>query len=43
MGTLKQHWEAIYTDRDDDQLSWFEADPERSVALVERACADRAT
>jgi SAM-dependent methyltransferase len=33
--TAKAHWERIYAEKDPEQLSWHEATPERSLALIE--------
>lgn len=37
----EEHWETLYRTRAPDQLSWFEADPATSLALLERAGLDR--
>ena len=31
----KTHWNRVYTDRPDDELSWFERHPARSLSLIE--------
>lgn len=35
------HWESVYRTRAPDSLSWFEAEPATSIALLERAGLDR--
>ena len=35
MPSDQQHWREVYEQRAPDQLSWFEAIPERSLALIE--------
>lgn len=40
---MKRRWDDIYLHRSDEELSWFEPDPEPSLRLVTRACADPAT
>jgi fatty-acid desaturase len=32
----KNHWEHVYTTRASDQVSWFQADPAMSLALLEQ-------
>lgn len=32
----RQHWDGIYSSRADNELSWFEASPYRSLALISR-------
>jgi SAM-dependent methyltransferase len=31
------HWESVYTRKEPEQVSWFEPDPTRSLALIESA------
>ena len=31
----ERHWQQVYEEREPDQVSWFEATPERSLALIE--------
>ena len=31
----EHHWQQVYEEREPDQVSWFEATPERSLALIE--------
>jgi SAM-dependent methyltransferase len=38
----KAHWEAVYGSKAPDAVSWYRAHLERSLGLIERACADRA-
>lgn len=37
----KAHWEQVYTTKADDSVSWFEENPEFSVALIKTACPAR--
>ena len=43
MRTGRGHWETVYSERDDAQLSWFEPDPALSLRFVIDACSDRST
>jgi trans-aconitate methyltransferase len=36
-----EHWEAIYREKADTDLSWFQADPDLSVRLILEASAGR--
>ena len=36
-----EHWEKVYGSKAPDQVSWFRAHLETSLALIERAAADR--
>lgn len=38
---LERHWDAVYRTRGEDEVSWFQEDPETSVALVTRSGIDR--
>lgn len=38
---IQAHWDAIYAGRSDEDLSWYQADPAASVALVERFARGR--
>lgn len=35
------HWDGVYDARADDEMSWFQASPERSLALIREAAPDR--
>jgi SAM-dependent methyltransferase len=35
--SLKQHWESVYQSKEDAQLSWTQAEPRLSLALIEQA------
>lgn len=35
----KAHWEDVYRRREPEQLSWYQARPEQSLRLIERAAA----
>jgi ubiquinone/menaquinone biosynthesis C-methylase UbiE len=35
MGPEREQWERIYSDKDPDQVSWFEAMPASSLAMIE--------
>ena len=37
----KSHWEKIYRDKPVDQVSWFQAEPVVSLALIEAAGLSR--
>ena len=37
----KEHWERVYGTKAPDQVSWFRAHLETSLALIERAAGDR--
>ena len=39
----QHHWDDVYSRKDDDQLSWFEPNPELSFAQISAACSDPAT
>lgn len=41
-GQRAQHWDAVYTRVDDTQVSWFEADPVSSLALLDAGGASPA-
>ena len=36
----RDHWERAYTDKRDDEVSWFQAEPETSLSLIERSELD---
>ncbi len=36
----KQHWENVYRDRDPEQVSWYQAHPETSLALIQASGVD---
>ena len=38
---IKTHWEKVYTTKAPDQVSWYRAHLETSLALVERAAGGR--
>jgi 2-polyprenyl-3-methyl-5-hydroxy-6-metoxy-1,4-benzoquinol methylase len=38
---VRTHWEKIYTTKAPDQVSWYRPHLETSLALIERAAADR--
>jgi SAM-dependent methyltransferase len=33
----KEHWEAVYATKDENEVSWFQDDPAPSLELIERA------
>jgi SAM-dependent methyltransferase len=35
----QSHWDGIYAGRDEDQLSWYQAEPRLSVGLIEEQAA----
>jgi hypothetical protein len=35
MVNIKEHWEHIYQSKNEDEVSWFQAYPAKSVALIE--------
>mgnify|MGYP001057117193 CR=1 FL=1 len=37
-----EHWDAVYGVKAEDELSWFEASPERSLDLIARSGVDKA-
>jgi SAM-dependent methyltransferase len=37
MTSRQQHWQAVYRDRDPEQVSWYQENPERSAQLIESA------
>lgn len=37
----KQHWEAVYTTKATDAVSWYRPHLDRSLALIERVASDR--
>lgn len=37
----RRHWEDVYGSKADDEVSWFQARPERSLALIRQAAPDR--
>jgi SAM-dependent methyltransferase len=39
--TGSEHWEAVYTGRPSDEVSWYQARPEVSLRLVTAACPGR--
>lgn len=39
---LERHWDEVYRSRGEDEVSWFQEDPETSVALVTRSGIGRA-
>jgi SAM-dependent methyltransferase len=36
----RQHWDAVYTEKDTDEVSWFEASPTLSLAMLNAVGAD---
>lgn len=38
----KQHWEQVYAAKSSTEVSWFSPHLDRSLALIERVCPDRA-
>ena len=36
----RTHWEKLYSTKNPDQMSWYRAHLERSVALIQRAASD---
>lgn len=39
--TRQEHWEAVYTEKSDQEVSWHQADPRLSTELITEACNDR--
>jgi SAM-dependent methyltransferase len=39
--TRQEHWEAVYTEKSDQEVSWHQADPRLSTQLITEACNDR--
>ncbi len=37
----KEHWESVYTKNKDTEVGWYQADPEISVSLIEKALPAR--
>jgi 2-polyprenyl-3-methyl-5-hydroxy-6-metoxy-1,4-benzoquinol methylase len=37
----QEHWEAVYTEKSDQEVSWYQADPLLSTQLITEACNDR--
>lgn len=35
MASRQAHWEAVYRDRDPEQVSWYQEDPAESLRLIE--------
>jgi SAM-dependent methyltransferase len=35
MNSEQEHWNNVYATKDEDAVSWFEASPERSLAMIE--------
>jgi hypothetical protein len=35
---MVRHWETVYTSKGDAELSWTQAEPAASVALIEEVC-----
>ena len=33
----KEHWEKVYAERKPDDVSWFQAEPARSLEFIQRA------
>ena len=38
MSSASRHWDAVYTSRQDTELSWTQTDPTVSLNLIEEAC-----
>ena len=36
----RQHWDAVYAEKDTDEVSWFEASPTLSLAMLDAVGAD---
>jgi ribosomal protein L11 methylase PrmA len=36
MDNIKQHWEGIYSNKQDNEVSWFQENPEVSLSLIEK-------
>ena len=34
-----RHWENVYTSKSDEELSWTQAEPATSLALIAEACS----
>lgn len=43
MALTEAHWNDVYATKADDEVSWFQARPERSLALIREAAPDRAS
>ncbi len=41
MNDRKQHWEQVYTNRSPLEVSWYQAEPALSLALIERSRAGK--
>ena len=41
MSTRKEHWENVFTTKDEQQVSWFQESPEPSLSLLERFCRNK--
>jgi SAM-dependent methyltransferase len=39
--TTEQHWDAVYAEKSDHEVSWYQADPRLSIRLITEVCADR--
>ena len=37
----KEHWESVYTKNKDNEVGWYQADPEISFSLIEKASPSR--
>lgn len=41
--TTREHWEAVYAENSDQEVSWFQAEPQLSMQLIIEVCKDRTT
>ena len=39
--SLADHWDSVYRDKDDDELSWMRTDPSRSLRLIGETPGER--
>jgi trans-aconitate methyltransferase len=39
--TIAEHWEAVYAEKSDEEVSWFQAEPRLSAQLIIEVCNDR--
>lgn len=43
MSDVKTHWDSVYRSRAPEQVSWYQAHPQRSAAMIERAAESAGT
>jgi SAM-dependent methyltransferase len=39
--TTEQHWNAVYAEKSDHEVSWYQAEPRLSIRLITEVCPDR--